>query len=147
MRLHELLTDDGAVSPVIGVILMVALTVILATVVGSFVLGLGSSLESPPSASFSFDFDDGGGGFGTSDGDDSVEITHEGGDSIDAGSLKVVVAGTDVTSLAGWSNDVTAGDSTTVTDGDAAMETDDEVRVVWSSGDGKSATIGIATVP
>ncbi|WP_338071862.1 type IV pilin N-terminal domain-containing protein [Halorutilus salinus] len=33
--------DDSAVSPVIGVILMVAITVILAAVIGTFVLGLG----------------------------------------------------------------------------------------------------------
>ena len=36
--------DDRAVSPVIGVILMVAITVILAAVIGTFVLGLGDSL-------------------------------------------------------------------------------------------------------
>ena len=35
--------DDSAVSPVIGVILMVAITVILAAVIASFVLGLGDS--------------------------------------------------------------------------------------------------------
>ncbi|MFC7027956.1 type IV pilin [Halomicroarcula sp. GCM10025710] len=34
--------EENAVSPVIGVILMVAITVILAAVVGSFVLGLGA---------------------------------------------------------------------------------------------------------
>jgi len=37
-------TTDRAVSPVIGVILMVAITVILAAVIGTFVLGLGDSL-------------------------------------------------------------------------------------------------------
>jgi len=43
-------TDDRAVSPVIGVILMVAITVILAAVIGTFVLGLGENVESNPSA-------------------------------------------------------------------------------------------------
>ena len=42
--------DDRAVSPVIGVILMVAITVILAAVIGTFVLGLGEEVESNPSA-------------------------------------------------------------------------------------------------
>jgi flagellin-like protein len=37
--------QDAAVSPVIGVILMVAITVILAAVIGSFVLGLGENVE------------------------------------------------------------------------------------------------------
>jgi len=45
MKLKELLSDDGAVSPVIGVILMVAITVILAAVIGTFVLGLGDNVN------------------------------------------------------------------------------------------------------
>ncbi|WP_440006567.1 type IV pilin [Halomicrococcus sp. SG-WS-1] len=36
---------DRAVSPVIGVILMVAITVILAAVIGTFVMGMGSNVE------------------------------------------------------------------------------------------------------
>jgi flagellin-like protein len=36
--------EDRGVSPVIGVILMVAITVILAAVIGAFVLGLGDDL-------------------------------------------------------------------------------------------------------
>ena len=42
MDLKKFLQDDDAVSPVIGVILMVAITVILAAVIASFVLGLGT---------------------------------------------------------------------------------------------------------
>jgi flagellin-like protein len=38
---------EEAVSPVIGVILMVAITVILAAVVGVFVLGMGSDMKGP----------------------------------------------------------------------------------------------------
>ena len=37
--------DEDAVSPVIGVILMVAITVILAAVIAAFVFGMGSSLS------------------------------------------------------------------------------------------------------
>ena len=36
---------EGAVSPVIGVILMVAITVILAAVIGAFVFGMGSDMK------------------------------------------------------------------------------------------------------
>jgi len=54
MTLENLLSDDRAVSPVIGVILMVAITVILAAVIGTFVLGLGQNVgNQPPQASFS----------------------------------------------------------------------------------------------
>ncbi|XGI82879.1 type IV pilin [Halorutilales archaeon Cl-col2-1] len=47
-------TDD-AVSPVIGVILMVAITVILAAVIGTFVLGLGGQVQQNAQAGFTFD--------------------------------------------------------------------------------------------
>ena len=43
-------SDDRAVSPVIGVILMVAITVILAAVIGTFVLGLGEGISQGASA-------------------------------------------------------------------------------------------------
>jgi len=46
-------TDDSAVSPVIGVILMVAITVILAAVIGTFVLGLGENVDGTTSAGVS----------------------------------------------------------------------------------------------
>jgi len=47
-------TDKG-VSPVIGVILMVAITVIIAAVVANFVLDLGSSLQEDADATVTFD--------------------------------------------------------------------------------------------
>lgn len=46
---------DSGVSPVVGVILMVAVTVILAAVIGSFVLDLGSSVSQSAQAGVSFD--------------------------------------------------------------------------------------------
>ena len=47
--------EDRAVSPVIGVILMVAITVILAAVIGTFVLGLGDNIESEVQAGVTVD--------------------------------------------------------------------------------------------
>jgi len=55
MQLKELLTEERAVSPVIGVILMVAITVILAAVIGTFVLGLGDSVNTSATAGVSVD--------------------------------------------------------------------------------------------
>src|SRR6056297_1590623 len=52
-KIKAILDDDRGVSPVIGVILMVAITVILAAVIGTFVLGLGDSLQTTPTASIS----------------------------------------------------------------------------------------------
>ena len=81
--------DDRAVSPVIGVILMVAITVILAAVIGTFVLGLGDSLgDNQPTAQLSVDLDQ------TED-EESLTIEHNGGDSISSEALRVVVTGPD----------------------------------------------------
>ena len=55
--------DDRAVSPVIGVILMVAITVILAAVIGTFVLGLGDQIGGSATAGV------------TVDGDNTSEVT------------------------------------------------------------------------
>jgi flagellin-like protein len=80
-------SDDRAVSPVIGVILMVAITVILAAVIGTFVLGLGDSLgDSQPTAQLDTDFD--------SDAN-NVTISHNGGDSIEGDDLRVTFNGSD----------------------------------------------------
>jgi flagellin-like protein len=83
MELTQLLKDDDAVSPVIGVILMVAITVILAAVIASFVLGLGNdATNTNPQASFSFDYEetdsneDGAEAYGI------VRVSHDGGDTI-----------------------------------------------------------------
>ena len=75
-------SDDRAVSPVIGVILMVAITVILAAVIGTFVLGLGDSLgNSQPTAQLNV----------VDAGDGNITIEHNGGDSVNKGDLDVVV--------------------------------------------------------
>jgi len=96
MDLKTLFKDDRAVSPVIGVILMVAITVILAAVIGTFVLGLGDQVQNTtPQASFGFDQTT----ETVEDGDthtaevNVVTITHENGDSIDETSLSVSVDG------------------------------------------------------
>jgi flagellin-like protein len=47
--------DERAVSPVVGVAILVGITVILASVVGAFVFGLVDIGESPPDAQFTFE--------------------------------------------------------------------------------------------
>ena len=59
--------DERAVSPVIGVILMVAITVILAAVIAAFVLDMGGSLEGNAQAGVQVD----------GDGSDHVTVTVE----------------------------------------------------------------------
>jgi len=52
-KLKELIERKEAVSPVIGVILMVAITVILAAVIAAFVFGIGGDVGQAPQASIS----------------------------------------------------------------------------------------------
>jgi len=75
MNLKRLFDDDDAVSPVIGVILMVAITVILAAVIASFVLGLGDQNNPAPTVSIDFDADLD---------NDVVTVTHEDGDEVES---------------------------------------------------------------
>lgn len=83
---------DRAVSPVISVILMVAITVILAAVIATFVLGIGEDVSDPgPTIGQS------SGVIETQDGYDSgnVTIRHLAGDSVDVEEMEVVVDATD----------------------------------------------------
>jgi flagellin-like protein len=137
MDIQELISEKRAVSPVIGVILMVAITVILAAVIGTFVLGLGDQVgDTAPQAQFTFDQT---GDAGTSGA--VVNITHDGGDSIDSADLNVVVAGADATMSTSFSGTVSAGSEASV---DISSEsTGDELRVIWSSSSSdETATIG-----
>jgi flagellin-like protein len=84
-------SDDRAVSPVIGVILMVAITVILAAVIGTFVLGLGDSLgDSQPTAQLDVSIED-----GPNSDEKNITIEHGGGDPIDSDTLEIIVTDED----------------------------------------------------
>jgi flagellin-like protein len=150
MQLKELLTEDRAVSPVIGVILMVAITVILAAVIGTFVLGLGDQVsDNAPQASFSFDFNANGdfnGEVGAPGTGDLVNITHEGGETIENSTLEVSGDGTNPLQYqsGGWGSSVSAGDQTTYSGVDAG----ETIRVIWTNPNGGSTnTIARATAP
>jgi len=105
MKLSNLFNDDDAVSPVIGVILMVAITVILAAVIASFVLGLGDSAdEVQPNTSFTFDYTDGNGSAGY------VTVTLSDGESLS--DSEVFIRGQDIgdsgelSGIGNWSSPV-----------------------------------------
>jgi flagellin-like protein len=138
MKLIELFTADDserAVSPVIGVILMVAITVILAAVIGTFVLGLGDQVQqTSPNAQWNWD----------NPADQQLDLTHEGGDDVNPADLEVTNADHDPQSTCGdgeWSgssSDVTAGDTCPVEDGDNDVA--GTYRLIWQ-GDGSSSTL------
>ncbi|NHN46962.1 type IV pilin [Halostella sp. JP-L12] len=131
MNIKNLFTDDDAVSPVIGVILMVAITVILAAVIGAFVLDLGGSQEKTPQASFDWD----------QNSTDAVTVTLESGESIGADRLSTNFDGGSFNSDGDWAtkysgSEVGAGDYVVVT----GLSSGDEVRVVWTSESGETSS-------
>ena len=75
--------NEEAVSPVIGVILMVAITVILAAVIAAFVFNLGGSQEKAPTASIV--------AANNPEQGTALKITHKGGDLLKAGDYKLSV--------------------------------------------------------
>jgi flagellin-like protein len=163
MQFKNLFDEERAVSPVIGVILMVAITVILAAVIGTFVLGLGDQVQNTtPRASFSSD---------TANDKMNLTITHESGDSIGASDLSISAGSQKFNSSGDSSNantskvwstaasvnsntDVSAGSSVTLTaTGNNNSETDedfagDTVRVVYDSADSDtSSTLAKFEIP
>lgn len=142
----RIIADDHAVSPVIGVILMVAITVILSAVIGTFVLGLAPNGSTQPQTNFGFSFDADGSPTGiaacnlTGGGDAGVlTVTHEGGANVDADRIELVTGA----NRTGWAD---CGASGTVTAGgsvDVDVDSDQTLRVVWTAeGGAESAVLG-----
>jgi flagellin-like protein len=141
MRLKQLFADDDAVSPVIGVILMVAITVILAAVIASFVLGLGDQNNPAPTTSFDFDYDNT---------NDEVTITHQDGDELSTSDtyIRGSIASSAVDSPGSWTSpgsEWKAGQSITV----GGVTSDDWIaRVVWEDPDSdQTSTLDTAEGP
>jgi len=121
---RKLSADNRAVSPVIGVVLMLALTVIAATVVGTAVFGsVGEVSGDTTQASFGFSEESNG----------DITIRHNGGDALDAARLSVTVDGSSVST--GFSGTVTPGDEGTVAAGDVSSGSKILVKYDAESGD------------
>ena len=86
--MRKLSKNSEAVSPVIATILMVAVTVVIAAVVYTYVGGMGSSKESAPTVSLSAEGKSG----------DTLTLTHDGGDELQWSDLKVLIDGTEIAS-------------------------------------------------
>ena len=109
--------DERAVTPVISVVLVVALTVVLAALVGTNALGLAThSAQAAPTVGFHTHWEGG----------DTLVVEHQSGGALDRATITIVVdgatvydggdlAGDDVT-VVGWDGDrITAGDTVRVT--------------------------------
>ncbi|MFB6120866.1 MAG: type IV pilin [Halobacteriaceae archaeon] len=137
-RYTAFIEDKTGVSPVIGVILMVAITVILAAVIGTFVLGLGQNVgNTAPTASISVqdaqDSTASGSAF------DMFVLSHNNGDSLAHDDIKVNIRSTAGSVIATWESGSWSSGNTDLeiqVNGDTAN---------WQSGDsfgvGDSMTI------
>jgi flagellin-like protein len=148
--------DTRAVSPVIGVILMVSITVLLAATTASFVFGLGTEAteKQSPQVALGFDYDvEPGAG-------DEIQVVHNGGDPVSYDTLKVVIIGAsastgddpngryEASKLTGSNSKMRAGmqiqiDPSTLDDVSNSAELDlgdATIRVVWVSQGSDSST-------
>ncbi|MWV63307.1 type IV pilin, partial [Halorubrum sp. JWXQ-INN 858] len=132
-------------------------TVILAAVIGTFVLGLGDSIgENAPSASYDWDQFDG------SDETPVAEVTHVSGQNLDPDRLSARVTYADgsdadtVNDLSAWDADsissgasISFGGATSGADEASLndLNEDDEIRIIWTaSGGGSSSTLTSYTI-
>ena len=167
MRLKQLATDDDAVSPVIGVILMVAITVILAAVIASFVLGLGGQTQTTPQASMGWNWDVNSTAGGTNSSTANLTVSHESGESVKITELFLrgdPGNGSSVNRQWNGTNSTTIGDSEAVASGDSwdianqsgpgsdstiyGLTSEYDLQVIWQPEEGDtSATLGEDTGP
>lgn len=131
MILKEIFEDESGVSPVIAVVLMVAITVILAAVIGGFVLNDNPLGDPAPQVSWSYDYDSS---------TDTVTVLHEDGDEIRDNKLVVRVDGENEEDV---DVPLSGGDEFEVDD----VESGEEVTLVWQNDERTTSTIGSYTAP
>jgi flagellin-like protein len=139
--------DTRAVSPVVGVILMVAVTVVLAAVIGASVLGATAETSTEtPTVSVEFVFD-GDGGFSPGDGDDTATIIHEGGDELDAATVSFSAGGTAIpAACTDVPAEFRAGEAATVAEsspgcGPDVLRSGQTLRLVFSPAERESTAV------
>ncbi|RZN43893.1 MAG: type IV pilin [Methanophagales archaeon ANME-1-THS] len=136
---RTLMKDERGVSPVIGVILMIAITVVIAAVVASFAYGIIGGVATAPNSALIFENADLG--------KTNITLVHHGGDSVtnaftgstpsDWGDMRVKLNGVDII----WRANVTVGGDT-----DPNFESGEQLRIKvppLASGD----TISVIYVP
>lgn len=164
MELARMLADDRAVAPVIGVILVVAIAVLLATVVGVFTVGIGEqTTPEVPSVVVAFEYDataapgdedswdrtkaEASDASDDGDVDGLLTVTHDHGFRVPADRLELVGA-------SGLDDGAFVDDDVDAFGGDGYYDSGDELRVwvaegdtvtvVWRSPEGtKSAALGV----
>lgn len=148
MRSVSLSGDRTAVSSVVGVLILIAITVVLAGVVHTFAFSLANdNLQTYPTAGVSIDADADCNGKKTS----GLVATHVAGDSIPADELYLESTGDDPELSGSWAapdeysttgvdGTVSASDTASFCAKDEALE-DGTVRVVWRADSGARSLV------
>jgi FlaG/FlaF family flagellin (archaellin) len=127
MKLKRFLTAEDAVSSVIATILMIAIVVVLASIISTYVLGMAEEIRDPaPQATFEKTQTGataeltGGGTVSVT----NVTLTHKAGDTLEAGTVEMTVNGKPAIGFSDTSSstvvvpyqsgEITASDSATV---------------------------------
>lgn len=133
--------SERALSPVIGVVLLVGITVLLVAVVGGFVTDFGSDVEAAPNSQLSVEFD-------TTN--NEINVTHDGGTDLNpetleweydsSGSTTTVDFNTGITDPSSVDGLVQAGDEVSLGSGSSlhggSVSSGDELRLVWTGESG-----------
>lgn len=142
MQRTSLFDDDRAVTPVIGIVLMVAIAVILGALVSIQAFGLFGVANDPgPTMDFAFDYDTTASGpddWSTSEGsyDGKLEITYQGGESVAPERLTVLREGDELPMTDPVSSE-TLEVGTTV---EVWVNDETTLRVVWRDPGGEKTT-------
>lgn len=138
MRRNRFVPGDDAVSPVVGVVLLVAIAVTLTTTVGVFVLGFGPG-ERAPNGELQF----------TQNSGPEVNVTVVWADGLDADEVTVQVEGEPACPSPPWSGELAESDEVTVTGYGCPtsptnpLQENDTVRVVWTpEGESREEVLG-----
>ncbi|MDX1744547.1 MAG: type IV pilin, partial [Halobacteriales archaeon] len=136
--------DSRAIGSVTGALIMVAVTVLVAAAMGTFVLDLGDDpAAEAPDATFRYAFSDGGDGFG--DANDKIRITYVDGRPLKADSLRVTVDGERVDQVPeSWTTEIDTGESIVISDDGtdtntatvSSIQAGDGVQVIWEGPEG-----------
>jgi len=149
MQFGQLCGDDDAVTPVIGILLVVAIVVVLSAVIAAFALDVGTTdKDVAPTTDFEFDYD----------GTNTLTVRVSGGETVPAEQISFAgesdgfqLDGSDLDG-ANWTDspeygggeELGAGDSVTFEGGGDAFE----IEVVWTAEDGDtSTTLGSTSGP
>lgn len=141
-------SEDRALSPVIGVVLLVGLTVILVAVVGGFVTDFGSDVEAAPNAQIGVDFDTD---------NNNITVSHDGGNDLNPETLEYEYepqGGTTETQSfnetynqaglmqAGEEDEIDVdGNGTSIQDNISSVDSGDTFRIIWTGESGNNREV------